>query len=100
MCCSHSVNGKLYRYLESGRLDFKDETKLSMDAEEYKAWQQRTTSEQSASTSSSPPQFHFICDCFFLTMKALHLGYSNLINTLAEHIPRVGFPSCPSTCCG
>ena len=64
------------RYVSTGRrLDFKDETKLAVDAEEQRAVLERQASNQAAST----PSYHFICEAFFMTAKGLHLGLVKMI---------------------
>jgi hypothetical protein len=85
------------------RISFQEETKLNMEAEEEKTYmQQRRASQEGASSSASTsagvagsrpgsagaagngPSYHFICECFFLTAKGLHLGLSKAITESAE----------------
>ena len=65
------------RYIHTnGRgLDFHEETKLNLDAEEEKALAERRRSSEAASSSGGSSRgHHFICEAFFLTAKTLHLG--------------------------
>ena len=55
----------------SRRIDHKEDTKLAVDAEEQGALIDRMQSGSAAST----PSYHFICECFFLTARGLHLGF-------------------------
>jgi hypothetical protein len=64
--------------MRSQRIDYKDDTKLAVDAEEQRAVQERLSSGDAAST----PSYHFICECFFLTAKGLHLGLIKMIQDL------------------
>ena len=64
--------------MRSKRIDYKDDTKLAVDAEEQRAVQERLSSGDAAST----PSYHFICECFFLTAKGLHLGLIKMIQDL------------------
>ena len=85
------------RYVtDNKRIDFKDVTKLNMEAAEEKRYmQERRSSQEGASSSdqsgaASPgragnsPSYHFICECFFLTAKSLHLGLIKAITEAAE----------------
>ena len=92
------------RYVTNNtRISFQEETKLNMEAEEEKTYlQQRRASQEGASSSASSssgaagshpgsagatsngPSFHFICECFFLTAKGLHLGLSKAITESAD----------------
>ena len=78
------------RYVSAGRrIDFKEETKLAVDAEEQRAVLERQASHSGAST----PSYHFICEAFFLTAKGLHLGLVKMIQDL-YNLARVSpFPS-------
>lgn len=89
------------RYVtDNKRIDFQDVTKLNMEADEEKAYMEQRRASQDGASSSSPgpagadgkrpgsagaagngPSYHFICECFFLTAKGLHLG---LIKTITE----------------
>eukprot|EP00798_Chlamydomonas_sp_ICE-L_P032299 gene32299-16867_t len=68
------------------------ETKLAMREAEETAWRERVTSSftatSSASTEGPPPattpDYHFICECFFITVKALHLGVAKLVSQYGE----------------
>ena len=55
----------------SRRIDHREDTKLAVDAEEQEALVERMRSGSAAST----PSYHFICECFFLTARGLHLGF-------------------------
>ena len=82
------------RYVTNNtRISFQEETKLNMEAEEEKTYlQQRRASQEGASSSASSsagaagngPSYHFICECFFLTAKGLHLGLSKAITESAD----------------
>lgn len=72
----------------SSRLDYKEDTKLAVDAEEQRAVTERLKSGYTAST----PSYHFICECFFLTAKGLHLGIIKMIQDM-YNLARV------SACC-
>ena len=94
------------RYItDNKRIDFKSETKLNLEAEEEKQYlEQRRSSQEGASSSGqagavgpSPgaasnrpgsagasPGYHFICESFFLTAKALHLGLIKVITESSE----------------
>ena len=56
------------------RLDFGEETRLNLEAEE-----QAQLAERQASGSQASPAPHFICETFFLTARALHLGYVKVV---------------------
>ena len=62
----------------STRIDHKEDTKLAVDAEEQEALLERMRSGAAAST----PTYHFICECFFLTAKGLHLGFVKAVQDL------------------
>ena len=55
----------------SKRIDHKEDTKLAVDAEEQEALIERMAS----GAAASAPSYHFICECFFLTARGLHLGF-------------------------
>ncbi|CAK0786013.1 hypothetical protein CVIRNUC_009226 [Coccomyxa viridis] len=55
----------------SKRIDHKEDTKLAVDAEEQEALIERMAS----GSAASAPSYHFICECFFLTARSLHLGF-------------------------
>lgn len=65
------------RYVtHQGRLSFEEDAKLGADFEE----QRRLVAERAAGgAAAGPPFYHFICDCFFLTAKGLHLGLVKLL---------------------
>ena len=63
--------------MHKGRLSFAEDAKLAADFEE----QRRLLAEREASgASAGSPSYHFICDCFFLTAKGLHLGLVKLLS--------------------
>ena len=66
------------RYVtNNSRLSFAEDAKLAADFEE----QRRLLAERAASgASAGSPSYHFICDCFFLTAKGLHLGLVKLLS--------------------
>lgn len=76
--------------MRSRRIDHKDDTRLAVDAEEQRAVQERLNSGNAAST----PTYHFICECFFLTAKGLHLGLIKIIQDL-YNLARVS--RCPTS---
>ena len=73
----------------STRIDHKEDTKLAVDAEEQEALVERMRS----GAAASAPAYHFICECFFLTAKGLHLGFVKAVQDLYS-IARVS----PLTC--
>ena len=38
-----------------------------------------------ATGAAGTPDYHFICECFFLTARALHLGVCKLVNDSQHH---------------
>ncbi|KAG2487016.1 hypothetical protein HYH03_014386 [Edaphochlamys debaryana] len=71
------------------------ETRLAADRDEEAAWRERVGSNGAASPSSptgaSPgaegdERFHFICQAFFLTAHALHLGPVRIIQSMDDLI--------------
>ena len=81
----------------SRRIDHKEDTKLAVDAEEQEALLERMRS----GASASMPAYHFICECFFLTAKGLHLGFVKAVQDLYS-IARVSIPATPlssRSCC-
>jgi hypothetical protein len=54
--------------------------------------QQQQQQQQSADGGSVPPTpgavseggFHFICECFFMTLKALHLGVMKVVDEVTD----------------
>lgn len=53
-----------------------DETRLAASAAEYKEW-------QTAALAADPaPSHHFICECFYMTARAIHIGFAKMIDTL------------------
>lgn len=71
------------RYVEEcSRLDYADETRLHFTPQELKTYQEQLTSAPSASSQFSP---HFICECYFMTAKALHMGYTMLFAYLTDY---------------
>jgi ubiquitin conjugation factor E4 B len=65
------------RYVtDSRRLSFAEDAKLAAEFEE----QRRLLAERAASGGAAgPPAYHFVCECFFLTAKGLHLGLVKLL---------------------
>ena len=84
------------RYVQgSSRLDYTEETRLHFSPEEQKAWEERVNSGGEAESLSgfSP---HFICECYFMTAKALHMGFSKLFSHFS-YLQRVStdvLPTC------
>lgn len=58
-------------YISVGRVSFRDVTKLAASGEEDAAWAQRARAGRQAGGGD---EFHFVCEAFFITLKALHLG--------------------------
>lgn len=106
------MNSKLMRldpdYIMKGRLSFDDETKLALLDEKKARWVDErndsrienfrnmranvaTGGDEIAGASTSSPSasksdsgFHFICECFFMTAQALHLGPLRAISEYME----------------
>ena len=64
--------------LTSQRITFAEDTRLNADAEEQASLAQRLQSGEQA--GGAPQAHHFICECFFLTAKGLHLGLQRVIS--------------------
>ena len=84
---------------QNQRLDLQEQTKLNLEAEEQAQLQERQASHSQA--SSGP---HFICETFFLTARALHLGYVKIIadiHSTSQACPMAAclVPSCASMSC-
>lgn len=64
------------------------DTKLAATQEQEAAWKERLAGSGSASTSSSSgasaPEFHFVCEAFFMALKALHLGVAKVVGDMQE----------------
>jgi hypothetical protein len=91
----------------------REDTKVAAKPDADAAWRERVLSHSAASTSTSPqpasnghgsgggaaagsgsdnkslPEFHFICECFFMTLKGLHLGLVKMTDDLTG-LQRVG----------
>lgn len=70
--------------LQNDRLTFSDETRLAISSAELEA-----AEKEAAERRQGQPPYHFICECFFMTLKALHLGTVKIIqslNTIARQI--------------
>lgn len=65
--------------LVNNRLDFMEDTKLAMSSDELEELQ-KTAEER----RRGQPPYHFICECFFMTLKALHLGTVKIITSLSN----------------
>ncbi|GBF98629.1 ubiquitin conjugation factor E4-like [Raphidocelis subcapitata] len=65
------------RYLSQGRLSFAEDTKLAASADEERAWREEA-SKSAADPPAPAPEFHFVCEAFFMALKALHLGLVRL----------------------
>lgn len=61
--------------LTTTRTDFSQATKLIFDEEEDKK-----AREEAMQSDETRTEFHFICECFFITLKALHLGIVQCMN--------------------
>jgi ubiquitin conjugation factor E4 B len=72
-CCSYACDPSA-RLLHSA-----DDTRLNAESEEVKAW----------FAAEGPPQegYSFICECFFMTARALQLGLGKGIDT-AQNLAR------------
>ncbi|WIA10509.1 hypothetical protein OEZ85_010698 [Tetradesmus obliquus] len=76
------------------RLSFKEDTKLAATQQQETGWvqQQLEQQQQRQSVGSVPPTpgavseggWHFICECFFMTLKALHLGVIKVVDELTD----------------
>lgn len=75
------------------RISFAEDTRLNADTEEQAALAERM---QSGAQAGTAPEYHFICECFFLTAKGLHLGLLRIINACYEAV-QVG--ACLPCCC-
>ncbi|GAX74152.1 hypothetical protein CEUSTIGMA_g1601.t1 [Chlamydomonas eustigma] len=68
----------------NSRLSFTSDTKLAMSEQEEASWREAVQSASGAASTtgslSTGPEYHFICECFFLTAKALHLGVVKIAN--------------------
>lgn len=62
-------------YTQHGRLSFAEDTKLAASADEEKTWRQQ---QQGEGPPPTPPEYHFVCEAFFMALKALHLGLARL----------------------
>jgi ubiquitin conjugation factor E4 B len=69
-------------YLVRGRLDNAEETKC-IEASGS------TTGGQSGGAAGEPGKFHFICECFFLTLKSLQLGSMKVVRESLETLKEV-----------
>lgn len=79
--------------LELLLLLYTQDAKLAASRQEEDAWvkQQQETAANSSSTPdvsrpSTPADgaYHFICECFFMTAKALHLGIIKMIDDITD----------------
>ena len=62
--------------MQKGRLSFEEDAKLAADFDE----QRRVLAERAAEgAAAGPANYHFVCECFFLTAKGLHLGLVKLL---------------------
>ena len=75
---------------QNARLDLSAETRLNADSEEMARLQERR--ESGAQASSAP---HSVCELFFLTARAAHLGYVKMV-TDQPHIQRARPVAVPS----
>ncbi|KAF5841726.1 ubiquitin conjugation factor E4 [Dunaliella salina] len=85
------------------RLDFSEDTKISATLQEDAAWRERVASSAEASSSDGATpngggsskrhiDYHFICECFFMTLKSLHLGLAKMVDDyiqMGQRIPRI-----------
>ena len=73
-------------YLVQGRLDNAEETKcIEADGAAGSSGAMATEGK----LGSEPRKFHFICECFFLTLKALQLGSMKVVRESLETIKEV-----------
>ncbi|KAK9806446.1 hypothetical protein WJX73_007867 [Symbiochloris irregularis] len=93
-CCQpflEPLSGKAWgkvdpRYVVSNpRISFAEETRLNADADEQAALAERM---QSGAEAGAAPQYHFICECFFITAKGLHLGLLRIISACYEAVQK------------
>ncbi|KAL6763344.1 ubiquitin elongating factor core-domain-containing protein [Haematococcus lacustris] len=87
-------------------LDFSADTKLGASSAEDEAWRQQVAgplmpSPSPSSPGSAPPsgngsaaakgpQWHFICEVFFMTLKGLHLGLVKMVDDLDGYARALG----------
>eukprot|EP00210_Caulerpa_lentillifera_P006815 g6514.t1 len=60
--------------LINDHLDFSEDTRVAMSAQEVEALKEHAKGRQKK-------DHHFICECFFMTLKALHLGSVKVISS-------------------
>jgi len=92
------------RYIaHNPRLDFSEDTKISATLQDDAAWRERVASSAEASSSDGATangggsakrhiDYHFICECFFMTLKSLHLGLAKMVDDyiqMGQRIPRL-----------
>ena len=70
--------------LRNDRLSFQSETRLAMASSDAEELQKRAVEERSEN-----PSYHFICECFFMTLKALHLGTVKLITGIGNLVRQI-----------
>ncbi|GMH33488.1 hypothetical protein BSKO_01322 [Bryopsis sp. KO-2023] len=82
--------GKAFQHLDvdyviaSTGVDFSKTTKLLFNEEEDKK-----AREAAVKRREGKPGFHFICECFFMTLKGLHLGVVGMINKFMSKMRRL-----------
>ena len=77
----------LPRYLLfNTRVSFAQDTKLAMSAKEYEQAQadERAKLDKDMMGVEQMPEYHFICEAFFLTAKALKLGLGTGLGELTQ----------------
>mmetsp|Transcript_6829 Transcript_6829/g.17454 ORF Transcript_6829/g.17454 Transcript_6829/m.17454 type:complete len:842 (+) Transcript_6829:170-2695(+) len=69
-----------YVYHDKGKLTFGDcETRCASTIEDVKTWaSQNSVQEQ--------PSYHFICDCFFMTCRVLHIGFFKSVRDFLDNM--------------
>eukprot|EP00803_Ostreobium_quekettii_P005943 evm.model.scf_1775.2 EVM.evm.TU.scf_1775.2 scf_1775:13595-17142(+) len=84
-------SGKAWEHLDGNyilvnkRIDFSQDTKLGLTSEEEKAVREKAL----ADSMGQDTTFHFICECFFLTMNSLHLGLLKVISASMNAARRI-----------
>lgn len=73
------------RYIaDNPRISFADDTKLAATHEEDQAYCQQVQEERQGTE-----EYHFICECFFLTYHSLHLGVIKVLQDWTEDLRRL-----------
>ena len=65
---------------------FKEDTRCAASLEELSGW----LSKESGRLGEGERKYHFICDCFFMTSKVLHLGFMKSVRDFLENMKELG----------